>query len=91
MGQSGAASDAGDVAAPTVALISVAAYTAYRFLVRICGAIHGAQAACVSTFTGLLFSVLMLGERSSPPIWLAALHFAVGLALVRPLDIGQSN
>lgn len=43
-----------------------------------------AQVGYVVTVTGVLFSLLILGERYAGPVWAALLLILAGLALVRP-------
>ncbi len=65
-------------------LIHVVVYTAYVWLVTRAGSVFAAQVAYVVTGTGVLWSMLLLGESYSLWVWAALLLIGVGMFLVQP-------
>ncbi|QPH53002.1 DMT family transporter [Pontivivens ytuae] len=65
-------------------VLHVAAYAGYIALVGWAGAVFASQVAYVVTGAGVLWSMLLLGERYSPWVWAALLLMLAGLTLVRP-------
>ncbi|PSL21840.1 drug/metabolite transporter (DMT)-like permease [Shimia abyssi] len=65
-------------------LIHVTVYTSYVWLVSRAGSVFAAQVAYVVTGTGVLWSMLLLGERYSLWVWAAMGLILVGLFLVQP-------
>ncbi len=65
-------------------VLHVAAYAGYIALVGRAGAVFASQVAYVVTGAGVLWSMLLLGERYSPWVWAALLLMLAGLTLVRP-------
>ena len=62
----------------------VIAYCGYVWLVGAAGSVFAAQVAYVVTATGVLWSMLLLGERYALWVWAAFALMLVGLALVQP-------
>jgi drug/metabolite transporter (DMT)-like permease len=60
------------------------AYAAYVWLAARAGAVFAAQSGYIVTGTGVLWAVLLLGERFSPWVWAALGLMLAGLALVQP-------
>ncbi len=65
-------------------LIHVTVYTAYVWLVSQTGSVFAAQVSYVVTATGVIWSMLLLGERYSLWVWAAMGIIAVGMFLVQP-------
>ena len=66
------------------AVIHVTVYTAYVWLVGRAGAVFAGQVAYLVTGFGVLWSMLLLGERYSLWVWAATALMLLGLALVQP-------
>jgi len=65
-------------------VIHVLVYSGYVWLVRRTGAVFAAQISYMVTASGVLWSMLLLGESYSPYVWLAMGLVMVGVLLVRP-------
>lgn len=65
-------------------LLSMTAYGGYIAVLRRCGAVFGAQVAYLVTGCGVLWAMLILGERYPPVVWLALSILFAGLFLVQP-------
>lgn len=65
-------------------LIHAVVYTSYVWLVRRAGAVFAAQVSYLVTGFGVVWSMLLLGERYSPWVWTALGAMFVGLFLVQP-------
>ncbi len=61
-----------------------AVYASYFALVARAGAVFASQVGYVVTLTGVGWSMLLLGERFSPGVWLAVLLILGGVSLVQP-------
>jgi drug/metabolite transporter (DMT)-like permease len=59
-------------------------YCAYVWLAGRAGAVFAAQTSYIVTGTGVIWAMLILGERFSPWVWTALLVMLLGLFLVRP-------
>ena len=59
-------------------------YAAYVGLAARAGAVFATQTSYIVTASGLCWSMLLLGERFSPMVWLALAVMLVGLMLVQP-------
>lgn len=64
--------------------VSVLAYSGYVALLRAAGAVFAAQVAYLVTGTGLIWAMLLLGERYSGWVWLALALLFAGLFMVQP-------
>jgi len=73
-----------DAAMAAAALLGVAAYTGHVALLRSAGAVFAAQVAYVVTGSGVLWAMLLLGERYSGWVWAALGLLLAGLFLVQP-------
>jgi len=67
------------------------AYCGYVWLVGAAGAVFAAQVAYVVTAAGVLWAMLLLGERYALWIWLAFALMLVGLSLVQPRRAGDAG
>lgn len=65
-------------------VVHALAYAGYVALVGRTGSVFAAQVAYVVTGSGVLWSMLLLGERYPATVWLAFLFLMAGLALVQP-------
>jgi drug/metabolite transporter (DMT)-like permease len=59
-------------------------YSAYVWLVRRAGSVFAAQVSYLVTGFGVLWSMILLGERYSAWVWAAFALMLVGVALVQP-------
>lgn len=59
-------------------------YTGFLALIAHSGAVFASQTAYLVTGFGVLWSMLILGERYSPWVWVALCLMLLGVALVRP-------
>lgn len=80
---------AADFGRPELALVLLSAahalaYSGYVWLASNAGAVFAAQCSYIVTGTGVLWSMLLLGERFSGWIWAALGCMMVGLMLVQP-------
>lgn len=74
---------------PELALILSSAlhallYCAFVWLAATAGAVFAAQSAYIVTAAGMLWAMLLLGERFGTMVWAAAAVMLLGLSLVRP-------
>ncbi|MEQ9695483.1 DMT family transporter [Shimia sp. SDUM112013] len=65
-------------------LIHVSVYTGYVWLVSQAGAVFAAQVAYIVTGAGVIWSMILLGERYSLWVWGAMMLILAGMALVQP-------
>ena len=61
-------------------------YCAYIWLAARAGAVFAAQTSYIVTGTGVIWAMLILGERFSPWVWAALGVMLLGLFLVQPRD-----
>jgi drug/metabolite transporter (DMT)-like permease len=61
-----------------------AAYASYVWLAAQAGAVFASQTSYIVTGTGVVWAMVLLGERFSPWVWAALLVMLAGLALVQP-------
>ncbi len=83
--------DVADVTLVVTGLIHGAVYTAYVWLVGRAGAVFAGQVAYLVTGFGVIWSILLLGERYSGWVWAALLLMLAGLALVQPRERLESD
>ncbi|WP_333827410.1 DMT family transporter [Pararhodobacter sp.] len=74
----------GEMAVIAAGLLSMGAFVGYIALLRHAGAVFGAQVAYVVTGSGVVWAMLLLGERYSVSVWAALAALFVGLFLVQP-------
>lgn len=67
-------------------VVHVTVYTAYVWLVSRAGSVFAAQVSYVVTGSGVLWSMLLLGERYSIWVWAAMGLIVAGMFLVRPRE-----
>jgi drug/metabolite transporter (DMT)-like permease len=60
------------------------AYATYVWLAAQAGAVFATQASYIVTGTGVIWAMVLLGERFSPWVWAALAVMLAGLALVQP-------
>ena len=72
-------------------VIHVSVYTGYVWLVGQAGAVFAAQVAYLVTGSGVLWSMILLGERYSGWVWAALVLMLAGMFLVRPRDASQDK
>ncbi|MGQ0567687.1 MAG: DMT family transporter [Gemmobacter sp.] len=60
------------------------AYASYVWLASQAGAVFASQASYIVTGTGVVWAMVLLGERFSPWVWAALAVMLAGLALVQP-------
>lgn len=65
-------------------VLSVLAYAGYIALLRHTGPVFGAQVSYIVTGMGMIWAMLLLGERYSPWVWGAVMVLFLGLFLVQP-------
>lgn len=73
-----------EAAVVAAAVISLAAYTGYLWLISRAGAVFAAQVSYLVTGFGVLWAMLLLGERFSGWFWAALAVIFAGLFLVQP-------
>ncbi len=59
-------------------------YSAYVWLAARAGSVFASQCSYIVTAAGLLWAMLLLGERFSPWVWAAVAVMLLGLSLVQP-------
>lgn len=59
-------------------------YAAYVWLAARAGAVFASQCSYLVTATGLIWAMVLLGERFSPTVWLSLVVMLSGVALVQP-------
>jgi drug/metabolite transporter (DMT)-like permease len=73
-----------DLAVALSACVHAVVYAGYVWLVGRAGAVFAAQAAYLVTGFGVIWAMLLLGERYSGYVWLALAMMFIGLFLVQP-------
>ncbi|MBL4915871.1 DMT family transporter [Tabrizicola sp. DMG-N-6] len=66
------------------AAIHALAYVGYVWLAARAGAVFAAQCSYIVTASGVIWAMILLGERFSPFLWAAMAVMLAGLSLVRP-------
>ncbi len=61
-------------------------YATYVWLAATAGAVFAAQSSYLVTAAGMLWAIVLLGERPSPAVWLALVVMLAGVALVQPRE-----
>jgi drug/metabolite transporter (DMT)-like permease len=59
-------------------------YASYVWLAARAGSVFASQCSYLVTATGLIWAMVLLGERFSPMVWLALVVMLSGVALVQP-------
>ena len=66
------------------ALLHTVVYVAYVWMVGRAGSVFAAQVSYLVTGFGVMWAMLILGERFAPTVWLAMVVMFAGLAMVQP-------
>lgn len=66
--------------------INIVAYAAYVWLAASAGAVFAAQSSYIVTGSGMVWAMVILGERHSGWLWLALFLMLAGVALVQPRE-----
>lgn len=66
------------------ALLHTLVYVGYVWMVGQAGSVFAAQVSYLVTGFGVIWAMLLLGERFAPTVWLAMAVMFAGLALVQP-------
>lgn len=61
-------------------------YAGFVWLVAVAGPVFAGQSAYLVTASGMVWAMLLLGERFGVTVWLAMATMLAGVALVRPRD-----
>ncbi|MCY4169230.1 MAG: DMT family transporter, partial [Rhodobacter sp.] len=80
-----------DLALALSSVIHAGVYAAYVWLVGRAGAVFAAQVSYLVTGFGVVWAMLLLGERNSGWVWAAMALMFVGLFLVRPRGRGLED
>lgn len=59
-------------------------YATFVWLASKAGSVFASQSAYVTTISGMIWAMILLGERFSPWVWAAAAVMLLGMALVSP-------
>ena len=65
-------------------VIHAMVYAGYVWLVKNAGAVFAVQTGYFVTIFGVIWAMMILGERFAPTVWLAMLVMLAGVALVQP-------
>lgn len=81
---------------PEVALITSSAihalvYALYIWLASRAGAVFAGQVSYIITLTGVIWAMILLGERPSAAVWLAAVLMICGMFMVRARPAAESG
>lgn len=74
-----------------LATINVLSYLGFIELIRLAGPVFAAQQGYVITITGVVWGIVLLGERHSPWVWVAMVVMLGGLALVNPRATSEAK
>ncbi|MFM7334865.1 MAG: EamA family transporter, partial [Tabrizicola sp.] len=61
-------------------------YASYVWLAATAGSVFAAQSSYLVTAAGMLWAMVLLGERPSATVWLALAVMLAGVALVQPRE-----
>ena len=73
-----------EVALLILATLSAVVYAAYIWLAMAAGSVFTSQVSYIVTGSGVLWAMVLLGERFQPVVWLALVAMLAGVALVQP-------
>ena len=59
-------------------------YSSFVWLTSKAGAVFAAQTSYIVTAAGVVWAMILLGERFSPWVWAAVIVMLFGLSMVRP-------
>ena len=74
-----------------LATVHALVYAAYVWLAGRAGAVFAAQTSYLVTGSGVLWAMVLLGERFRPEVWLALAVMLAGVALVQPRPARQER
>lgn len=80
-----------DLAFLLSSLIHVTVYITYVWLVGRAGAVFAGQVSYLVTGFGVIWAMILLGERYSGWVWAALVLMLCGIALVRPRNVGDKR
>jgi drug/metabolite transporter (DMT)-like permease len=66
-------------------------YATYVWLAATAGAVFAAQSSYLVTAAGMLWAIVLLGERPGPVVWLALAVMLAGVALVQPRERAKTG
>ncbi len=66
-------------------------YASYVWLAARAGSVFASQTSYLVTATGLIWAMVLLGERFSPVVWLALVVMLSGVALVQPRGAAKAG
>jgi drug/metabolite transporter (DMT)-like permease len=69
-----------------LASLSAVVYAAYIWLAMAAGSVFASQVSYIVTGSGVIWAMVMLGERFQPIVWAALVVMLAGVALVRPRE-----
>lgn len=78
-------------AATGTGVLSGLAFTSLLYVIRTSGPVFASQSAYIITLSGVMWGMVLFGERHSVYIWAALFLTLAGCALVRPRDPSRSN
>ncbi len=67
-----------------LASLSAVVYAAYIWLAMAAGSVFASQVSYIVTGSGVVWAMVILGERFQPVVWLALILMLAGVALVQP-------
>ncbi|MGL4235264.1 DMT family transporter [Tabrizicola sp.] len=73
-----------ELALVVLSAVHALVYASYVWLASKAGSVFASQCSYLVTASGVLWAMLLLGERFSPMIWLALVIMLAGVALVQP-------
>jgi drug/metabolite transporter (DMT)-like permease len=76
-----------EAAMAVMSVIHAVVYAAYVWLAGRAGSVFAAQSSYLITGTGVIWAMLLLGERFEPVVWLALAVMLAGVSLVQPRPV----
>lgn len=67
------------------------AYTSFIWLISRAGPVYASMVAYIVTGTGVLWSMLILDERYTGPVWIALALMLIAMTLVRPKETHETS
>mgnify|MGYP006215978545 CR=1 FL=1 len=65
-------------------------YATFVWLAARAGAVFSSQSSYIVTASGVIWAMLLLGERFSPWVWAAAAVMLLGISLVQPRSVTRA-
>jgi drug/metabolite transporter (DMT)-like permease len=78
-------------AATGTGVLSGLAFTSLLYVIRTSGPVFASQSAYIITLSGVMWGMILFGERHSAYIWGALILTMIGCALVRPRTLSRDN